>query len=138
MSNSNCCCISNILENIVTLQNNCGKLENMSNSCDRPCLGANMSNSFVYNTRPINLYNCNNTLFTFPYTTTVDGETTTGTSSVLRIEKVNGCCATFRILAPNPDTTSVLPYIATDDFATVNLDCVCILICLPDTSISCI
>ena len=57
----------------------------------------------------------------------------TGTSSVFRLEKLDGCCATFRVLESNPDTTSTVPYLSTDSFFTINLDCVCILRCLNDT-----
>ena len=60
-----------------------------------------------------------------------------GTSSVFRVEKVNGCCATCRVLAPNPDTESVFDYVATDNFFTINCKCTCALACLPDTFIDC-
>ena len=54
-------------------------------------------------------------------------------SSVFRVEKVDGCCATLRVLAVNPDTTSEYPYVATNSFFTMNLNCVCSLRCLSDT-----
>ena len=56
-------------------------------------------------------------------------------SSVFRVEKVDGCCATFRVLAPNTDTTEVAtyPFEATNSFFTMNLNCVCALRCLQDT-----
>ncbi len=137
--NDNKCCISNILEVICVLQNKSEKLDNIANTCDRPFLGiSGTPNSFVFNTRPVTCYNCNNELITMPYTLTVGGTPTTGTSSVFRIEKVCGCCLTFRVLAPNPDTTSVLPYVATDSFFILNCDCVCALRCLNDTFIDCI
>lgn len=137
MSNNDCC-ISDILNTIVILQNNCEKLDNIPNSCDSPILGIRNSNTFVYNTRPITFYNCAGGIWTFPYSITYDGAEVTGTSSVLRVEKVEGCCAIARVLAPNPDTTSVFPYAATDDFVTLNLECTCIIKCLPDTYINCI
>ena len=60
-------------------------------------------------------------------------------SSVFRIEKIDGCCATFRVLAANPDTTETnIPYVATNSFFTMNLNCVCSLRCLPDTFVECI
>jgi hypothetical protein len=60
-------------------------------------------------------------------------------SSVFRVEKVDGCCATFRVLANNTDTTNtVSPYVATNCFFTMNLNCVCCLRCLNDTFVECI
>lgn len=59
-------------------------------------------------------------------------------SNVFRVEKIDGCCATFRVLAENPDTTSIYPYVATNSFFTMNLNCCCVLRCLPDTYIECI
>lgn len=134
--NNNSCCINNILEVINCLQNKAEKIDDIPNTCDRPFLGfPNVNSSFIYNTRPVNLYNSNNTLFTFPYEITYNGQTITGDSSVLRVEDVDGCCCTFRILAPNPDTTTVdtIPYVATNNFTTVNGNCVCALRCLADT-----
>ena len=61
-------------------------------------------------------------------------------SSVFRVEKIDGCCATFRVLAENPDATQVAtePYVATNSFFTMNLNCVCSLRCLQDTFVDCI
>ena len=62
---------------------------------------------------------------------------TSGTSSVFRIENLDDNCATFRVLTPNPDTTDLaFPYISTNDFFTMNLDCVGVLTCLEDTYVS--
>ena len=134
MSENNCC-IGNILEVINVLQCKAEKIDDIPNTCDRPFLGLSGSNNtFVYNTRPVTCYNCNNGLITMPYT--LNGNE--GESSVFRIEKVCGCCLTFRVLAPNPDSGSVFPYVATDSFFTLNCDCVCALRCLPDTFIDCI
>ena len=133
--NNNECCIADILEVINILQCQAEKIDDIPNTCDRPFLGSISSNGrFVFNTRPVKLYNSNNTLITMPYT--LNG--TTGTSSVFRVEKVNGCCVTFRVLAPNPDTGSTFDYVATDNFFTINGKCVCALACLPDTFIDCI
>ena len=129
------CCIANILEVIVRLQNRSDKFDCLGEGCDRPYLGPTPS-TICYNTRPINLYRCSDgELWTFPYT--LNG--TTGESSVFRVEQVDGCCATCRVLAPNPDTTTVdiLPYVGTDSFVTINLSCVGALTCLPDTYIAC-
>lgn len=61
-------------------------------------------------------------------------------SSVFRVEKIDGCCATFRVLAANPDAAeaATIPYVATNSFFTMNLNCVCTLRCLPDTYVECI
>ena len=132
---TNTCCIANILEVIVKLQNRSEKFDCFGDGCDRPYLGPTPS-TICYNTRPINLYRCSDgELWTFPYT--LNG--TTGESNVLRCEQVDGCCATCRVLAPNPDTTATdVPYVATDSFIIVNSSCVCALRCLPDTFIDCI
>lgn len=133
--NNNSCCINNILEVINILQNQAEKIDDIPNTCDRPFLGSiNNANTFVFNTRPITLYTSNNTLFEASYT--LNG--TTGTSSVFRVERVTDETATLRVLAPNPDTTSTFPYVATDSFIIVNCCCVCAIRCLADTFIDCI
>ena len=133
--NENNCCICNILEVIDALQCKAEKIDDIPNTCDRPFLGfSGVNNAFVFNTRPVTLYNRDNELITMPFTLNGDE----GTSSVFRVERVNGCCATLRVLAPNPDTTSVFPYVATDSFFTVNCNCICAIRCLSDTFIDCI
>lgn len=131
---NNNCCIADILEIIVKLQNRSDKFDCFGDGCDRPYLGPTPS-TICYNTRPINLYRCSDgELWTFPYT--LNG--TAGDSSVLRCEQVDGCCATCRVLAPNPDVTAIdTPYVATDSFVTINLTCCGALTCLPDTFIAC-
>lgn len=133
MSENNCC-IAKTLGIIVELQNNADKFECCSSTCDRRFLGNTSTSSYCYNTRPISFYNCNGDLVALPYT--LNGET--GTSSVFRAEKLDGCCCSCRILAPNPDNASDLPYIDTDNFFTINTECICILRCLADTYIPCI
>lgn len=129
-------CITKILEAINVLQNQAEKCDDIPNTCDRPFLGfSNSSNTFVYNTRPITFYNRDNELITISYT---DENNVTQTSSTFRIENVNGCCITCRILAPNPDTTSIFPYVATDEYVTFNCNCICALQCLNDTFIDCL
>ena len=61
-----------------------------------------------------------------------------GTSSVFRVEAVDGCCATCRVLAVNPDQESSYPYVSTNSFFTINLNCISCLKCLDDTYIACI
>ncbi len=60
----------------------------------------------------------------------------TNTSSVFRIESLDDECATFRVLAPNPDQTSALPYVSTEDFFTIKLSCIGAIKCLGDTIVN--
>lgn len=131
---NNCTCFDDILCTIVKLQKQGQCIDSINNACDKPFLGLNPSSS-VFNTRPVTFYTCpNNVLWTMPYT--LNG--TTGESSVFRCEAVEDCCCTCRVLAPNPDTTSLNPYVATDSFFTLNLNCVGALKCLDDTFVACI
>lgn len=131
---NNSCCINDILRVINVLQNKAEKIDDISNTCDRPFLGNVSVPNAIYNTRPITLYTSNNTLFEAPYTL----NDATGTSSVFRVEKVTDTTATLRVLAPNPDTESIFPYVTTDSFIIVNSRCICAIRCLTDTFVSCI
>ena len=125
-------CISEILTVINILQNNAECADECLDTCDRGFLGNTVA-TFAYNTRPVMLYTCASngvTPWTMP---TTREEEATETSSVFRVEKVDGNCATFRVLAPNTDTTSTLPYVSTNSFFTMNLNCVCATRCLNDT-----
>lgn len=128
---SNETCISKILEFILELQK-CADNTNLdSTGCDKPCLGPNLTNGLIFNTRPITLYSCcTGNLWTMPFTLNgVEGE-----STVFKISKVDNDCATFEILAPNPDTSNALiPYVSTNNFFTINLECVLAIRCLNDT-----
>lgn len=131
-------CIKDILCVILVLQQNaCG--ESCLDSCDRPMLGGG-PNCLVCNTRPVMLYTCgsNGVAWSMPTTKDDTAECTAATcSSVFKVEKVEGNCATFRVLQPNPDTTSTYPYVGTNSIFTMNLDCVCSIRCLSDTYIDC-
>ena len=61
-------------------------------------------------------------------------------SSVFRVEKLDDCCATFRVLAPNPQESccNSMPYIATNSFFTMDLSCCCAVKCLSDTYVDCV
>ena len=61
-----------------------------------------------------------------------------GCSNVFRVEKVDGCCCTFRVLAENTDESSPYPYVGTDSIFTMNINCLCCLRCLNDTYVECI
>ena len=137
-----CRCIAEILTVINVLQQNancCG--ETCLETCDRGFLGCGTT-TLGCNTRPVILYTCcgNGTPWSMPTTreNVVCGDEGVVCSNVFRVEKIDGCCATFRVLAENTDTTSIYPYVATNSFFTMNLNCVCALRCLPDTFIECI
>ncbi|MCM1370324.1 MAG: CotY/CotZ family spore coat protein [Clostridium sp.] len=135
--NSNeCQCINEILKVILILQKNADCGTACLDTCDRGFLGCSIS-TVSCNTRPVMLYTCcgNGTPWSMP----IEKEETSTTSSVFRIEKLDGCCATFRVLAPNPDTTQTsIPYVTTNSFFTMNLNCVCSIRCLSDTFVECI
>lgn len=127
MCKNNCNCISDILTVICLLQKNADINDDCIDSCDRPSLG--QISCLYFNTRPVMLYTCNSngvTPWSMPTTRTVTAETT---SSVFRVEKIDGCCATFRVLIANEDGS----YTSTDSFFTMNLECICALRCLADT-----
>jgi len=141
--NNDCRCISEILTVICILQQNASCSEACLDTCDRGFLGCGTT-TLTCNTRPIMLYTCcgNGVPWSMPTTKTdgTCGDDGVTCSSVFRIEKIDGCCATFRVLAPNPDTAEValIPYVATNSFFTMNLNCVCALRCLQDTFVECI
>lgn len=128
-------CIQEILQVINVLQNNACP-DGCLMSCDRPALGGG-PNCIICNTRPIMLYACgsNGVPWAMP---TSRASTATDTSTVFRVEKCEGGCATFRVLIPNPDTTSAYPYVGTDSIFTMNTNCLCCLRCLNDTYIECV
>ncbi len=122
------CCFSKLLKVIDILQkNSCGELCS-DESCTRPFLGGS-PNIICYNTRPVTFYTCNGNIFTASYQ--VGGETRT--SNVFRVERVDDCCVKCRILETNPDTSdSTRSYLATNQFITINLNCICVISCLAD------
>lgn len=138
--NKNGNCISEILSVILVLQQNACP-ENCLDSCDRPLLGGGPS-CLVCNTRPVRLFTCcgNGTPWSMPITKgdLTCGEAGVTCSNVFRVEKLEGNCATFRVLETNPDTTSVYPYIATNNFFTMDLSCACVISCLNDTYVDCV
>ena len=126
--NNNCDSLREVLCTIVKIQKKGNCIEGVIASCDRPFLGQTPNS--LYNTRPISFYTCpTNTLWTMPYT--LNG--TTGTSSVFRVETVEDCCATLRVLAPGEEEGS---FVSTDSFFTINLNCVGVIQCLADTLVA--
>ncbi len=125
MNNENNC-LANLLKVITTLQDNIEKIDNISNSCTRPFLGFGTIQPF--NTRLVTFYRCDNTPITLPFTT---GDTT-GTTSVFRVQNVSCNTASVLLLDDNGDGT----YTNTNTYATINLNCVCAIQCLGDTTIT--
>ena len=139
MCNNNsdeCRCISEILTIINILQQNAECGDSCLDTCDRGFLGC-CATSVSCNTRPVMLYTCcgNGVAWSMPIS---KDPAETGTSNIFRVEKVDGCCATFRVLIPNTDTTETFPYDATNSFFTMNLNCICAIRCLQDTHVDCI
>lgn len=119
--------LGEILEVILLLQQNASCGEACLDTCDRGFLGCG-TNCLSCNTRPIMLYSCSSgsTPLSFPISKNYD-ETTT--SNVFRIEKLDGECATFRVLVVNDDGTLS----STNSFFTMGLGCLCCLRCMNDT-----
>ena len=134
-------CINEILCVILVLQENAWP-DNCLQTCDRPVLGGG-TNCLICNTRPVMLYTCcgNGTPWSMPITkdstATCTGSSAT-CSNVFRVEKIEGNCCTFRVLADNTDETSVYPYVATYVFFTMDCDCLCCIRCLSDTYVDCL
>lgn len=124
-----CECLHDILETIVKLQHH-DHPKCSATGCDKPYLGPEKRFT-CYNTRPISLYNCcTGNMWSFPYT--ANGNT--GTSTVFRVESLDDCCCTCRILCTTVEN-GVTVYNATNDFVTINLDCVGAIKCYADTYI---
>lgn len=123
-------CIADILKVILLLQQSVCQNDCCLETCDKGYLG--QSSSLYYNTRPIVLYTCSSGSTPVSMPISKDPNETV-TSSVCRLEKLDGCCATCRVLAPNTNPDSTFPYEATNSFFTINLGCCCMLRCLDDT-----
>ena len=128
-------CITDILKVILLLQQSVCQNDTCLQTCDRGFLGQNCTT--FCNTRPIVLYTCSSGSTPIAMPISKDPAETT-TSTVFRLEKLDDCCATFRVLAPNTEPSSSFPYEATNSFFTINLGCVCIIRCLEDTFVECI
>ena len=122
-------CLQELVETIIKLQNCSENCELECGGCTKPFLGPTPT-IVCFNTRPLHLFKCfDGSEWTLPYT--YNG--IPGVSSVFRAECLDGCCVTCRILIPNPDTTNTTnPYIATESYFTINLDCVGAISCRPD------
>lgn len=120
MENKDSCCLGKLLKVIDVLQKNANGNDCFDESCTRPYLGST-PNIICFNTRPVTFYTKDGSLFT------------ANESSVFRVESVNNCCVKCRILRPNPDTSDVTrKYLSTNEFITINLNCICAISCLDD------
>ena len=133
--------ISGILRVILTLQQNACP-ESCLDTCDRPLLGGG-SGCLVCNTRPVMRYTCcgNGQPWSMPITKDNTDACTSATetcSTVFRVEKIEGTCCTFRVLAENTDETSLNPYVATNSFFTMDCNCLCAVRCLNDCYVDCV
>lgn len=128
-------CIAEILKVIFVLQQSVTSNDTCLESCDRGFLGQN--SACFFNTRPIVLYTkgSNGVPLSMP---TAKVATSDLTSIVFRVEKIEGGCATFRVLEPNTDTSSISTYVATNSIFTITTDCICAIRCLEDTFVECI
>lgn len=126
MENNNC--LANILNVINILQNNAEKIECQDNSCTKPFLGPN-TNILCFNTRPITLYRCDNSLVTLNYTNANNEELTT---TIFRIENVNNDSVGVLLLEQTTDEEGNITYLNTNTYATINLKCICAIRCLND------
>ena len=140
-------CIAEILRVINVLQENACP-DRCDDSCDRPVLGKAKECRFD-NTRPIQLFTCsgNGVPFSMPVCKDLIEVCSTPNlenpsrdcSSVFRVEKLEGNCATFRVLTHNPDSQHCnMPWLATNSFFTMDLDCCCAVRCLSDTFVDCV
>lgn len=128
MNNKDTCCLGKLLKVINILQRNAEGSDCFDESCTRPYLGSS-PNIICFNTRPVTFYTKDGNIFTTTYTL----NNTTNTSSTFRVEDVKDNCVKCRILRENPDTSDVnRRFLATNEFITINLDCICVVSCLDD------
>lgn len=120
-------CLANILKVINVLQNNAENIDCVNNSCTKPFLGTT-PNIICFNTRLVTLYRCDNTLVTLPYIF----EGTPVETTIFRVENVTNDSATILLIRDNGDGT----YTNTNTYATINLDCICAIQCIGDTTIN--
>lgn len=128
-SSSRCCCCNTYIEEII-----CRILELQGEDldselgCDRPFLGPNASNN-AYNTRPIQLYN---RYTAEPWSFDYSSGDTSGTSNIFRIENIEQCCVTVRLLAGDGSSG----FTNTNQFATIDLCSIGAIRCFNDVFVT--
>lgn len=125
-------CLARILNVIKVLQDNAERIDCNDNSCTKPFLGLNTT-LLCFNTRPITLYLCNNNLVTLNYTN-LEGETVE--TSVFRVENITDDSVSVLLLEESTDEGGNTTYTSTNTYATINLDCICAIRCLPDVIVT--
>lgn len=143
-----CKCISDILKVISLLQKRTEIREDEQeeeNTCDKPTLGC--CHWVRCNTRPVQLFLCGGN-GDDPLVMPINkGPITPNTifSSVFRVEKVDDCCCTCRVLRVenttdelDEETSKCYKYAATNSFFTLDLRCCCAVKCLDDTYVECL
>lgn len=114
---NSCNCIASLVKKIVKLQK-CSSINCPDSGCDRPFLGPDTLKCF--NTRPVSFYNC-----CTGEILTVEG------STIFRLESIDGCCLTCRVL----NFTDGI-YTSTNEFFTINLDDVSAVKCYSDINLA--
>lgn len=125
-------CLARILNVIKVLQDNAERIDCDDNSCTKPFLGLNTT-LLCFNTRPIMLYLCNNQPVTLNYINSDNEESTT---TVFRVENVTNDSVSVLLLEESTDTSGNITYLSTNTYATINLDCICAIRCLPDVIVT--
>ena len=96
--------------------------------CDRPFLGPTITTT-NYNTRPIILFN-RYTASEWSFSYTLNGQV--ASTNVFRIEDIEQCSITVRLLAPGNDSE----YINTNQFVIIDLSTIGAIRCLADTYVT--
>lgn len=158
-NNTDCKCISDILKVISILQKKVVCHDECDDTCERKTLGHVCC--CACNTRPIQLFMCCNNGDDPLVMSTTKGPITKSTcfSNVFRVEKVDDCCCTCRVLKQEKrhekehekddkkdyekehekdDYDDCPEFIATNSFFTIDLKCVCAVKCLDDTFVDCL
>ncbi len=120
-------CLAKVLKVINILQNNANNACENNNSCTRPFLG-NFIPTECFNTRLVNLYRCDNSLISLPYTL----DDVTSNTNIFRIQDVSDETVTVLLIKDNQNGT----YTNTNTYATINLKCICAIRCIGDTNIT--
>ena len=121
-------CLARILNVINILQNNAEKIDCQDNTCTKPFLGPD-TNILCFNTRPVTLYRCDNSLVTLNYTNSAGENATT---TVFRVESVTNDSVGVLLLEESTDEEGNVTYLSTNTYATINLGCICAIRCLND------
>ena len=117
-------CLEKVLKVIALLQERAEEKEEKFEGCDKPFLGERVRD-ICFNTRPVMLF-----MRSGEKLTTKDEH---GTESIFRVEKVHEHCAEVRVLRRNNKSKDKHHrFIATNEFVTVNLGCICAVKCLDD------